>query len=57
LGCFHGYNATILAYGQTGSGKTHTMGTGSTIGVPFEQVGIVPRVFKFIFDEVEMRRA
>jgi hypothetical protein len=33
------------------------MGTGSTIGVPFEQVGIVPRVFKFIFDELELRRA
>jgi hypothetical protein len=57
LGTFHGYNATILAYGQTGSGKTHTMGTGNTIGVPFEEVGIVPRVFKFIFDEVEMRKS
>lgn len=57
LGCFHGYNATILAYGQTGSGKTHTMGTGSTIGVPFEHVGIVPRVFKFIFDELDVRKA
>ena len=33
------------------------MGTGSTLGVPFEQVGIVPRVFKFIFDELELRRA
>ena len=33
LGCFMGYNATVLAYGQTGSGKTHTMGTGSTIGL------------------------
>jgi hypothetical protein len=57
LGCFHGFNATILAYGQTGSGKTHSMGTGNTIGVPFEQVGIVPRVFKFIFDELDKRRA
>lgn len=36
LGCFAGYNATILAYGQTGSGKTHTMGTGSTVGLPME---------------------
>jgi superfamily II DNA/RNA helicase len=26
LGCFNGYNATVLAYGQTGSGKTFTMG-------------------------------
>jgi len=49
LGCFHGYNATILAYGQTGSGKTHTMGTGSTVGLSTEQIGIVPRVFDFIF--------
>jgi hypothetical protein len=36
LGCFKGYNATILAYGQTGSGKTHTMGTGSTVGLAAE---------------------
>jgi hypothetical protein len=57
LGCFHGFNATILAYGQTGSGKTHSMGTGSTLGIPFEKVGIVPRVFKFIFDELELRKA
>jgi excinuclease UvrABC helicase subunit UvrB len=28
LGCFQGFNATVLAYGQTGSGKTFTMGTG-----------------------------
>lgn len=55
LGCFNGFNATILAYGQTGSGKTHTMGTASSIGVPFDQVGIVPRVFKFIFDELAHR--
>jgi kinesin family protein 4/21/27 len=33
------------------------MGTGNTIGVPFEQVGIVPRVFKFIFDELDNRKA
>lgn len=56
LGCFSGYNATILAYGQTGSGKTHTMGTGSTVGLSSEQIGIVPRVFDFIFDELENRR-
>ena len=56
LGCFHGYNATILAYGQTGSGKTHSMGTGSTIGLSAEQIGIVPRVFDFIFEELENRR-
>ena len=49
IGCFSGYNATILAYGQTGSGKTHTMGTGSTVGLGYDQIGIVPRVFDFIF--------
>jgi kinesin family protein 4/21/27 len=32
LGCFAGFNATVLAYGQTGSGKTFTMGSGFTIG-------------------------
>ena len=56
LGCFHGFNATILAYGQTGSGKTHSMGTGSTLGMPFEHVGIVPRVFKFVFEELAARK-
>ena len=56
LGCFDGYNATILAYGQTGSGKTHSMGTGSTIGMPADQIGIVPRVFDFIFEELTNRR-
>lgn len=33
------------------------MGTGNTIGVPFDQVGIVPRVFKFIFDELDLRKS
>jgi hypothetical protein len=56
LGCFEGYNATILAYGQTGSGKTHTMGTGSTVGLAMDQVGIVPRVFDFIFEELANRQ-
>lgn len=56
LGCFVGYNATILAYGQTGSGKTHTMGTGSTNGLDDEQIGIVPRVFQFIFEELERKK-
>ena len=49
-------NATILAYGQTGSGKTHTMGTGSTNGLDEETIGIVPRVFKFIFEELDRKR-
>ena len=32
------------------------MGTGSTIGLSAEQIGIVPRVFDFIFEELENRR-
>lgn len=32
------------------------MGTGSTLGLAAEQIGIVPRVFDFIFDEVENRQ-
>lgn len=56
LGCFAGYNATILAYGQTGSGKTHTMGTASTSGLDDEAIGIVPRVFRFIFEELDRKR-
>lgn len=56
LGCFVGYNATIIAYGQTGSGKTHTMGTGGTRSLDFEQIGIVPRVFQLIFDELDRKK-
>lgn len=32
------------------------MGTGSTVGLPPEQIGIVPRVFDFIFGEIDNRR-
>ena len=56
LGTFLGYNATVLAYGQTGSGKTHTMGSGYTIGVKEQDLGIIPRVIKLIFEEVDKRR-
>jgi len=31
------------------------MGTGSTVGVRKENMGIVPRVFEFIFSEIEAR--
>lgn len=56
LGCFQGFNATVLAYGQTGSGKTWTMGSGYTIGLTDDQRGIIPRVISLIFDEVENRK-
>jgi len=57
LGCFSGYNATVLAYGQTGSGKTHTMGSGYTIGLRQEELGIIPRVIRLIFEEVDKRKS
>ena len=56
LGCFQGFNATVLAYGQTGSGKTWTMGSGYTMGLSDEQRGIIPRVISLIFDEVDKRK-
>jgi hypothetical protein len=46
----------VLAYGQTGSGKTFTMGSGYTIGLKDEDLGIIPRVIKLIFNEVEKRK-
>ena len=32
------------------------MGTGSTVGLSADQVGIVPRVFDFIFEELANRQ-
>lgn len=57
MGCFEGYNATILAYGQTSSGKTFTMGTSDQAGLSEEEIGIVPRVINFIFSEIDKRKA
>lgn len=57
LGCFEGYNATVLAYGQTGSGKTYTMGSGQTGQVTDPaSLGIIPRVIQLVFSEIERRR-
>lgn len=56
LGCFNGFNATVLAYGQTGSGKTFTMGSGFTFGVREQELGIIPRVIRLIFEEETNRR-
>lgn len=42
-----------MAYGQTGSGKTFTMGTGpyhGSISVDSDDIGIVPRVLRHIFE-------
>ncbi|XP_065653153.1 kinesin-like protein KIF21A isoform X1 [Hydra vulgaris] len=55
-GCFDGYNATILAYGQTGSGKTYTMGTSFDVGISEDQIGIIPRAAKHLFDGIRKRK-
>lgn len=44
---FEGYNATVFAYGQTGSGKTFTINGNIENS---EEVGIIPRAVKTIFD-------
>ena len=56
LGCFAGFNATVLAYGQTGSGKTFTMGTSHGVGVPNQEIGIIPRVISLIWNQIEKRK-
>uniref|UniRef100_K3XBM4 Kinesin motor domain-containing protein n=1 Tax=Globisporangium ultimum (strain ATCC 200006 / CBS 805.95 / DAOM BR144) TaxID=431595 RepID=K3XBM4_GLOUD len=52
---FDGYNSTIFAYGQTGSGKTFTMGSGSSVHIPPEEYGIIPRVIMYMFDTIESK--
>ncbi|KAG6611208.1 Kinesin-like protein [Phytophthora cinnamomi] len=52
---FDGYNSTIFAYGQTGSGKTYTMGSGSSVHIPPEDYGIIPRVISFMFDQIDAK--
>ncbi|KAG8554020.1 hypothetical protein GDO81_003631 [Engystomops pustulosus] len=55
-GLFKGYNATVLAYGQTGSGKTFSMGGAYTHDQENEPtVGVIPRVVKALFKEIEQR--
>ncbi|XP_018427640.1 PREDICTED: chromosome-associated kinesin KIF4A [Nanorana parkeri] len=55
-GLFKGYNATVLAYGQTGSGKTYSMGGTYTQDQENEMtVGVIPRVVKALFREIEQR--
>ncbi|KAI9989351.1 hypothetical protein PInf_019629 [Phytophthora infestans] len=52
---FDGYNSTIFAYGQTGSGKTFTMGSGSSVHIPPEDYGIIPRVISYMFDKIDTK--
>eukprot|EP00210_Caulerpa_lentillifera_P000746 g722.t1 len=56
--CLSGYNGCIFAYGQTGSGKTYTMLGDVSLreGQLTESTGIIPRVFKHLFETLEDRR-
>lgn len=55
-GIFKGYNATVIAYGQTGSGKTFSMGGAYTQDQEHEPtVGVIPRVIRTLFREIEQR--
>ncbi|KAK9673787.1 hypothetical protein RND81_12G189500 [Saponaria officinalis] len=55
-----GYNASVLSYGQTGSGKTYTMWGPPSAMVeghsPSTQQGIVPRIFKMLFSEIQSEK-
>ncbi|KAG0590351.1 hypothetical protein M758_1G087500 [Ceratodon purpureus] len=53
--CCAGYNATVLAYGQTGSGKTFTMGCGNNVSLLEEELGILPRAIRQLYENVEER--
>ncbi|BBN17879.1 hypothetical protein Mp_7g17660 [Marchantia polymorpha subsp. ruderalis] len=53
--CIAGYNATVLAYGQTGSGKTHTMGCGNNTSLLEEELGILPRAIRQLYEAIEER--
>lgn len=52
-----GFNSTILAYGQTGSGKTFTVGTSNILNVPDQELGVIPRIVRSLFDSLAKRRA
>eukprot|EP00898_Chlorokybus_atmophyticus_P004331 jgi/Chlat1/489/Chrsp103S01091 len=47
------YNATVFAYGQTGSGKTYTMGSGNNVDALEHEIGILPRVIRMLFDQMD----
>lgn len=49
------YNATVLAYGQTGSGKTFTMGCGNNVSLLEEELGILPRAIRQLYESIEER--
>ncbi|WIA12855.1 hypothetical protein OEZ85_006481 [Tetradesmus obliquus] len=51
--CMGGYNSTIFAYGQTGAGKTYTMQGPMAALEDCEERGLAPRVFEYLFSEID----
>ncbi|KAK7200024.1 kinesin [Novymonas esmeraldas] len=52
-----GYNSTLMAYGQTGSGKTYTMMGDHRDGQDGDGAGIIPRMCRELFHELNSRSA
>jgi hypothetical protein len=55
-----GFSATVFAYGQTGSGKTYTMAGQDADAAAYHPAcfdGVIPRAVRYIFEQVEERRA
>eukprot|EP01083_Nonionella_stella_P231881 818486_1 len=50
-------NATLFAYGQTGSGKTYSMfgANDDGSGTDLQAMGLIPRSFVYLFDQLEQR--
>eukprot|EP00760_Papus_ankaliazontas_P036540 PhM_4_TR8340/c0_g1_i1/m.17915/K17916/KIF16B, SNX23; kinesin family member 16B len=54
---FKGYNTCIFAYGQTGSGKTYTMMGHDDAAIESERQGMIPRVFRELFERVQSQQS
>jgi hypothetical protein len=53
--CWAGYNVSLLCYGQTGSGKSYSM-QGSDATMAGEDAGILPRITRHLFYQIEQQR-
>ncbi|KAK4880392.1 hypothetical protein RN001_008538 [Aquatica leii] len=51
---FQGYNACLFAYGQTGSGKSYSMMGIDSENLDCNDIGIIPRFCKKLFNKIEL---
>lgn len=51
-----GYNCTVFAYGQTGTGKTHTMIGDDSSYADADNMGIIPRAVKHLFEDLRLMK-